>query len=178
MPGKVEAIGISRALASVQAADLVLLLEDVTSPGVLPAATTDAPVLKVASKIDLMGDAHRLTHGRHDIEVSAVSGAGVNELLTLIRAGRRGDRYAGGIVPARARHVGLLREAARSLATAVGIREPGLELRAKNCGGPPKCSAELPGRSMPRKCGAIFSSSASASDLRETNAPAMRGYST
>ena len=82
--GKVEAIGIARALASVQAADLVLLLEDVTSPGVLPAATTDAPVLKVASKVDLMGDAHRLTDGRHDIEVSAKSGAGVNDLLTMI----------------------------------------------------------------------------------------------
>ena len=31
--GKVEAIGIERALASARAADLVLLLEDVTAPG-------------------------------------------------------------------------------------------------------------------------------------------------
>jgi tRNA modification GTPase len=130
--GKVEAIGISRALASVQAADLVLLLEDVTSPGVMPEATTDAPVLKVASKVDLMGDAHRLTDGRHDIEVSAKSGAGVNDLLTMIsrRAAAATDTH-GGIIPARTRHVALLRDAARSLAAAVGLREVGLELRAE-----------------------------------------------
>ena len=73
-----------------------------------------------------------MTDGRHDIEVSAKSGAGVSDLLTMIsrRAAAATDTH-GGIIPARTRHVALLRDAARSLAAAVGLREVGLELRAE-----------------------------------------------
>ena len=128
--GKVEAIGIERALDSVRAADLLLLLEDVAAPAGLPVPGTDAPVLKIGSKADLVGDASAL--GGYDAVVSARSGAGVNDLLTMIsrQAGAASDLH-GGIIPARARHVGLLKDAARSLIEAASHHEDRLELRAE-----------------------------------------------
>ncbi len=75
-------------------ADLVLLLEDMAAPvAVGAAATIDAAVLKIGSKADLGERVDRSRGGRYDLVVSAKSGAGVDELLTMIaRAGRSGDR--------------------------------------------------------------------------------------
>jgi tRNA modification GTPase len=127
--GKVEAIGIERALNSVRGADLVLLLEDMAAPAALMTLATDAPVLKVGSKADLV-DGARGAMG-YDIAVSARSGVGVNDLLTMIsqRAATATDT-GGDVIPARARHVALLKDAARSLTAAARIGE-GLELRAE-----------------------------------------------
>jgi len=126
--GKVEAIGIERALNSVKAADLVLLLEDMAKPGGVAVPATDAPVLRIGSKSDLVGE---VAGSDYDIAVSVRSGAGVNDLLTMIsqRAAGATDAH-GGIIPARARHVALLKDAARNLAAA-GRRDRGLELRAE-----------------------------------------------
>jgi tRNA modification GTPase len=125
--GKVEAVGIERALDSVKSADLVLLLEDMARPGGVVAPATDAPILRIGSKSDLVGEAT----GGYDIAVSVRSGAGVDDLLTMIsrRAADATDAH-GGVIPARARHVALLSDAARNLAAA-GRRDDGLELRAE-----------------------------------------------
>jgi tRNA modification GTPase len=130
-PGKVEAIGIERALNSVRGADLVLLLEDMAVPAGLLAPATDAPVLKVGSKSDLVDGGRAAGGVGYDIAVSARSGDGVNDLLTMISQRAATATDAGGdVIPARARHVALLKDAARSL-TAAARPDDGLELRAE-----------------------------------------------
>jgi tRNA modification GTPase len=128
--GRVEAIGIARALESLGHADLVLVLEDMTAPAALALPVVAAAVLKVGSKADLAG-ASGSSAGEYDLTVSSKSGDGVDLLLTMIA--RRAAAAAGdgsGIIPARARHVALLRDAAASLGRAGGGKG-GLELRAE-----------------------------------------------
>jgi tRNA modification GTPase len=129
--GKVEAMGIERALESVREADLVLLLEDVAAPAGLVVPASRGPALKVGSKADLVEGAVGAI-GRYDIAVSARSGAGVNELLTMIsRQAAAATDLHGGVIPARARHVALLTDAARSLMAALGGHDDALEFRAE-----------------------------------------------
>jgi tRNA modification GTPase len=130
--GRVEAIGIKRALESVQQADLVLMLEDVGAPVAFDVPAIGTAQLKIGGKADLVASAGRSGAGRYDLLVSAKSGAGVGELLTMIaqRAGAAaGD--GGGIIPARARHVALLRDASRNLAKAAWDHSGMLEVRAE-----------------------------------------------
>jgi tRNA modification GTPase len=127
--GKVEAIGIERALASAREADLVLHLEDLSaSHAKLPLARGKADIVEVGSKVDLVGDGVR---DEIRLRISARTGAGIAELLQLISA--RASAAAGGsgsMFPARARHVALLKEASTALRGALR-EEAGLELRAE-----------------------------------------------
>ena len=126
--GRVEAIGIERALQSVELADLVLLLEDLTAPlDVMVPSRTDR-LVRIGSKADL---APGSTSRPYDLLVSALSGLGIDELLALIgkRAAAATDT-AGSVVPARARHVALLRDAAKSL-EAASDATAGSEIRAE-----------------------------------------------
>lgn len=129
-PGKVEAIGIEKARAKAQAADLVLLLEDLTNPVAVGATPVNVPVLKIGTKVDLLkGDP---TAGAYDATISTVDGTGLAELLADIggrAAAAIGD--AGDILPSRLRHVELLSETRRFLTSALSGQEHGPELRAE-----------------------------------------------
>ena len=128
--GRVEAIGIERALQSVESAELVLLLEDLAAPVAVTVPARMDGLLRIGSKADL---AEVVPAGQsYDLVVSTMSGLGIEELLTLIgkRAAVATDT-TGSIVPARARHVGLLREAAKSLETAASDSSAGSEIRAE-----------------------------------------------
>jgi tRNA modification GTPase len=130
--GPVEAIGIERALESTRHADLVIMLQDMIAPVALTLPAIAAPVLKVGSKADLADASAGSAAGDYDLVVSSKSGDGVDELLTMISrsaAAAAGD--GGGVIPARARHVALLRDAAASLGRAVADDKGGLELRAE-----------------------------------------------
>ncbi|TRC74886.1 tRNA uridine-5-carboxymethylaminomethyl(34) synthesis GTPase MnmE [Mesorhizobium sp. WSM4310] len=132
-PGKVEAIGIEKARAKADRADLLLLLEDALSPKVVGQVPTTAPLLHVGTKVDLLeeqaaGDAA----GRYDFVISVVNGTGVEALLAEI--GRRAAVAAGDvgdILPSRLRHVELLGEANRHLLRAAAEGAAGQELRAE-----------------------------------------------
>jgi tRNA modification GTPase len=129
--GRVEAIGIERALESARDADMVLVLDDMAAPAGLALPEIAAAVVKVGSKADLADASAGSRAGGYDVVVSSKSGAGVDELLTLISeraAAAAGD--GSGIIPARARHVALLRDAAAGLARAADGKG-GLELRAE-----------------------------------------------
>ncbi|MBZ9672254.1 tRNA uridine-5-carboxymethylaminomethyl(34) synthesis GTPase MnmE [Mesorhizobium sp. ES1-3] len=131
-PGKVEAIGIEKAKAKADRADLVLLLEDAADPrdaGPLPMTT---PALRVGTKLDLLGrvSAHDAT-GRYEFGISVVDGTGMDGLLAEI--GRRATEAAGDagdVLPSRLRHVELLGDANRHLHGAADERMP-QELRAE-----------------------------------------------
>jgi tRNA modification GTPase len=128
--GRVETIGIERALESARHADLVLVLEDMVAPAALALPAAAAAVLKIGSKADL-AVASASPAGAYDLIVSSKSGAGVDELLTMIsRRAAAAVGNGGGIIPARARHVALLQDAAASLEGAADSRG-GLELRAE-----------------------------------------------
>jgi tRNA modification GTPase len=128
--GKVEAIGIERALESVRAADLVLHLEDLTAPTQLSLPGETAAILRIGSKADL-ADPASVPTGRFDLLISTRTGTGIEQLLAAI-AGRARDAAgeAHSLVPARARHVALLEEARNRLVDSLA-EGSGLELRAE-----------------------------------------------
>lgn len=132
-PGKVEAIGIERARARANRADLLLLLEDIAAPGNIGPMPGTAMLLRVGTKLDLLdgrgaGDAV----GKYDFVISVVNGTGVEALLAEI--GRRAAEAAGDVgdvLPSRLRHVELLGEANRHLLRAAAEGAAGQELRAE-----------------------------------------------
>lgn len=125
--GKVEQIGIQRALARAKAASLVIYVEDMAQPAVAEPSFSGTAILRVGSKLDLVGA--RLSK-RYDLTISARSGAGVPELLDEI--GRRAAEAAGGlgdVLPSRARHKELLVRTHEHLLESLEDRD--LELRAE-----------------------------------------------
>ncbi|MBZ9698946.1 MULTISPECIES: tRNA uridine-5-carboxymethylaminomethyl(34) synthesis GTPase MnmE [unclassified Mesorhizobium] len=131
-PGKIEAIGIEKARAKADCADLLLLLEDAADPkdaGPLPMST---PALRVGTKLDLLGKgATQDAAGLYEFGISVVDGTGVDGLLAEI--GRRAAEAAGvsgDVLPSRLRHVELLDAANRHLHRAADERMP-QELRAE-----------------------------------------------
>lgn len=126
--GKVEAIGIERALESVRVADLVVHLQDLKAPAGMDLPASAGEVVRVGSKVDLVeGSA---AHG-FDLVISVKTGAGLDRLVELIAAKARGVvGSADSIIPARARHVALLNSAARHLSDSLA-EGSGLELRAE-----------------------------------------------
>ena len=129
--GKVETIGIERALASVREADLVVLLEDLSAPAGLTFPESGAERLRVGSKADLVEP--RLSSSVDDFEltISVKTGKGIDRLLGLI-ADKAGAAIGGveSLLPARARHVALLREAAARLTDSLA-ESSDLEMRAE-----------------------------------------------
>ena len=123
---EIEAIGVSRALARIEAADLVLHLIDPSATDETAIEAGDTPVLRVATKADL----DRTLPANFDLQISARTGEGLDELTRRIAAFAReaaGDPSA--LLPARARHRDLLRQCAA-------------RLRAYDASLPPEIAAE------------------------------------
>ncbi|MER8845818.1 tRNA uridine-5-carboxymethylaminomethyl(34) synthesis GTPase MnmE [Mesorhizobium australicum] len=131
-PGKIETIGIEKARAKADRADLLLLLEDAANPKDTGPLSMSAPALRVGTKLDLLDK--RAPHdlaGRYEFGISVVDGTGVERLLAEI--GRRAAEAAGDsgdILPSRLRHVELLDAANRHLHRAADERMA-QELRAE-----------------------------------------------
>jgi tRNA modification GTPase len=132
-PGKVEAIGIEKARAKADRADLLLLLEDILSPRGIGLAPAGAPLLRVGTKLDLLdAQAARDAYSRYDLAISVLNGTGVDALLAEIgqrAADAAGD--VGDVLPSRLRHVELLNDANRHLLRAIDGHATGQELRAE-----------------------------------------------
>lgn len=127
--GKVEAIGIARALETAETADLLLELFDLAAERSSLSLQNDVPRISVGTKSDLA------PHGQAtcdpDFIISVTTGEGVSELLAeiqrraLIAAGNFGD-----VMPSRIRHLELLDKCL--LALREGIEDGALELRAES----------------------------------------------
>lgn len=128
-PGRIEAIGIKRAMSRAQEADLVVLLEDLTAPAALE-PPAGVPALRIGNKLDLISE--RPSTGEYEVVISAKTGKGIPKLLQILGtlAARHVPR-AGELVPFRARHLELLHECQEHLGRALGMTEAGLELRAE-----------------------------------------------
>lgn len=126
--GRVESIGIARALERAREAKLVLHLIDLSDPQPQSLPQAHPNVVTVGSKADLAGS----DRPRTDLTISAETGEGIEALLSLIgsqAASSLGD--LGDILPSRERHATHLRVAAAELEDA-SIESRPLELRAES----------------------------------------------
>ena len=124
--GKVESIGIERALTAARDADLVLELVDLSAPDLSPVAG-DLTTVRVGSKLDLaQGE-------RIDVELSVSSkdGHGLEALLERLRSAAEDAIGSGHLLPLRARHREALMMASEALRQAAGS-PPHLELCAEH----------------------------------------------
>lgn len=129
--GKVETIGIERALATMRTADLIVCLEDLGAPVKVALPEMAGQVLRVGSKVDLVGPRAGDDASAFDLVISTRSGVGVADLVEIIAARAKtavGDVDA--LIPARARHVALLQKAGAHLVDSLAEGSP-LELRAE-----------------------------------------------
>ncbi|MFC5586714.1 tRNA uridine-5-carboxymethylaminomethyl(34) synthesis GTPase MnmE [Nitratireductor kimnyeongensis] len=128
-PGKVEALGIDRAISRAREADLLLLMEDCSDP-----VPVDIPYetrsLKVGNKLDLAGSSP--DDGRYDFAISARTGEGIDSLLQKVHSlATAATVGATETLPFRERHVQLLLQAANHVESAVAAVDSPLELRAE-----------------------------------------------
>ncbi|MEX0851812.1 MAG: tRNA uridine-5-carboxymethylaminomethyl(34) synthesis GTPase MnmE [Bauldia sp.] len=131
--GAVEREGIKRAEERAARADLVLWLSEAGAPS--PPPLGEAPVVRVGTKIDAIdsvGERSRLAVG-FDVVLSAVTGDGVNDLLSMLS-----KRIAADMAPAesplmtRARHRTALAGCVEAIRAALGDDQRPLELRAED----------------------------------------------
>lgn len=128
-PGRVEALGIDRAIDRAREADLILLLEDCNAP-VMVQLPKGVPYLRIGNKLDL---AERSFHpGPYDFLISAHTGEGIDSLLSEVRElAVLATSNAGEALPFRERHVQLILDAARHVDTAAAQTSLPLEVRAE-----------------------------------------------
>lgn len=127
--GAVEAIGISRALARAETADLLLILEDMQTPVKFDLGQSVAPRLSVGTKADLVRDSKPSSY---NLVISVKDDTGIQALLGEI--GRRAELAVGSvgeILPSRLRHVELLTETVSHLGEALAAASSPLELRSE-----------------------------------------------
>ena len=128
-PGAIEAIGIDRALKRSEESDLVIRL--------VPAGAERAEFEGPRPRTDLvvMSKADLIEGGRMDgsgLSISTKTGQGIQELLLEIdRRARIAVNSSGGLLPARARHVAHLGDAASHLDGAISSPGEWLEVRAE-----------------------------------------------
>jgi tRNA modification GTPase len=110
--GSVEAIGIERARAAVENADLVVRLCPIDCDGTPKDSADTHSVLHITSKCDLASEA--LTD--RPMSVSSITGHGIDVLLAELSARAKVlGRNASGVLPTRERHVQLTNAAVREL---------------------------------------------------------------
>jgi tRNA modification GTPase len=126
--GRVEAIGIERALQRSESADLVLLVEDMSAPNSAPLLGDKA----IMWRLGLKSDVARWHGDRYDLAISAQTGDGLDSLverLSLFVRSIAGKRA--GITPVRQRQVDELRLCEKALSSAVMLKASGIELAAE-----------------------------------------------
>lgn len=127
---KVEKIGIDTALKRLQEADLILHIEDMSSPVeiTLP-AENKAEIWRLGNKVDLVsGD-----DSRWPIQFSAETGEGFEEFLNkLIEFCNSFSESLGDLVPARKRQFDLLEETISEIDAALMLKDLDLTLRAEH----------------------------------------------
>lgn len=127
--GKVESLGIARARARAEQADIVLHLSDISSTvpdGIILGGDN---VIRIATKLDLPA---RRDRGEFDLLISAENGSGLEDLRSrLSNEAREAIGSSSDILPSRMRHVELLTSALSSLLSALDNNEAALELRAE-----------------------------------------------
>ncbi len=103
-PGRIEAIGIDKARSRAEAADLIVLVEDVSNPAQIDLGPSSCAVLRVGNKVDTF---EGLASG-YDLLISAKTGIGIDALLTVVATAAEKSVSASDLFAIHDRHVGLL----------------------------------------------------------------------
>jgi tRNA modification GTPase len=126
--GRVEMIGIERARVRAAAAELVLLLRDLSETVPVPDGFGSVPIWTIGTKADLVG---RAPVAGYDHVISVRTGEGLGNFLGALTAIAGEAAFATGVLPSRLRHVELLSRCGSLLRAALsGGRE--LELAAED----------------------------------------------
>jgi len=132
-PGKVEAIGIGRALDRAADADLVLYLEDTGAPQALPDAPVHGLTLRIGTKVDLLEQTSGVVVDRYDLLVSSATGAGMDRLIeTITERAEQAAGDLGDVLPSRQRHIDLLAQTLAFIEMSLSLSDDLLELRSEN----------------------------------------------
>jgi len=125
----VEQMGINIARQKIEEADLVLLIEDMADPQPVDLPIVAAPIWKIGNKLDKSkGDRERWP-----LQISISNGQGWDLLLEkLTDFCRTRSAQIGMLIPARRRHMDLLRSGVEELKLALAVSHLGLELRSEH----------------------------------------------
>jgi tRNA modification GTPase len=115
--GKVETLGIERAIGRAEQADLVLLLEDVSAPVPLDVAFPEAKLFRVGSKTDLASS----STASYDFMISTKSNVGINALLGAITEMAQASTAFDSVLTVQQRQKQLLSECVLSLSECKGL---------------------------------------------------------
>ena len=128
-PGSVEAEGVRRAEDAARQADLQLLVVDDAAgdAGAPPLPNADGAGLIVYNKIDLTGRAAGKLAGGGGVAVSVKTGAGLEDLLTMLVEAAGLEPEAGAQFIARERHLQALRETGAALESGLGHLDEGAD---------------------------------------------------
>ncbi|WP_105430454.1 tRNA uridine-5-carboxymethylaminomethyl(34) synthesis GTPase MnmE [Neorhizobium sp. T6_25] len=121
---RVEQEGVRRAHIAIEQADLVLQLEEIDSDSKQIFDRVTEEVLRVGTKADI-----RRPSAAYDLNISSETGAGLDELRSLILEKLR-ETWSGSLVPNRQRHLQYLKEA--SIFIEEALNGPELDLRAES----------------------------------------------
>lgn len=127
----VEQEGIRRAIRTIEDADLILHLVDLSDPSALQPAALDASTIRIGTKGDLVlgpsGDLDCV------LRTSSATGEGLEELRERLLAAVRDHTQVESLaIPSRLRHAERLRSASRYLASALEGAFLPLEIRAED----------------------------------------------
>jgi len=114
-PDRIEAEGIRRARQALANADAVMWIRDASAgdaDGLDEEIPGDVPVIQLRNKIDLTDEVPGVVHeDPHVLNVSAMTGAGIDELRTALKRTAGYQDMGEGAFTARQRHVVALRQA-------------------------------------------------------------------
>jgi tRNA modification GTPase len=129
--GRVEAIGIERALQRAVIADLVLLVEEVTVPGSGLRPPDGVAVWRLGLKVDLASERERQI-GQYDVLLSALTGEGLSVLVARLETFVRSNAgRVEAVTPVRQRQVEELLRCGHALRAAADVKDAGVELVAE-----------------------------------------------
>ena len=128
---KIEEMGIERALTRASDADVVLQLTNLTDPLQPRLSFHHSQVLTIGTKLDIAAATH--SSGRFDFEVSALTGAGLQDLTAyLSKVAAKASPKVGEIIPWRRRHLDLIESAVWSLDAASRNENDPIEIRIEH----------------------------------------------
>lgn len=128
----VEQEGIKRAVRTIDEADLVLQVVDLSADAEPAFSPGGSSVIRVGTKADLLSGPGSGTTAV-DVVVSVVTGLGLGELREVLADAVKKRTQVGSLaIPSRLRHAERLRSASNYLASALEGRSKPLELRAED----------------------------------------------
>lgn len=130
--GRVEKIGLERAIRKAQEADLVILMDDAMRSAGIDSPVPDAKLIRIGNKVDLMtAEERKAARSRYDMLLSVKDGSGIDALLEKIGCLARDAAGAPVLVPFRERHVAHLNACADALRNAAANSDAAVEVRAE-----------------------------------------------